>query len=93
MEIILDPFADTYYAFKVSRRTDEDDFWNGYFIPKGTTVFCNVWAMHMDPNAYSNPTTFDPDRFLGKYSLGGDSKDNDQLSKTNAVPRWSSDLD
>ena len=78
---IMDSFVDTYYVFKgVPHCTDEDDVWNGYFIPKGTTVFGNIWAIHMDPNAYPNPTTYDPDRFLGKHSLGGDSNDNYQLS-------------
>ena len=34
-----------------------------YFIPRGATVFGNLWAVHMDPLRFANPTAFDPDRF------------------------------
>ncbi|KAJ3483939.1 hypothetical protein NLI96_g5970 [Meripilus lineatus] len=41
-----------------------DDEYNGYRIPKGTTVFPNVWAMLKDPEVYPAPEHFNPDRFL-----------------------------
>ncbi|KZT01367.1 cytochrome P450 [Laetiporus sulphureus 93-53] len=47
----------------------EDDFYRGYFIPKGSVVIGNVWAMHMDPKRYVNPTAFDPDRFYADGKL------------------------
>lgn len=62
---------------------DQDDMYNGYFIPKGSTVIGNVWAIHMDPNRYPNPTAFDPERFYVKgkateWRSGPDSIGRDQ---------------
>ncbi|PWA92654.1 cytochrome P450 [Artemisia annua] len=36
----------------------------GYTIPKGCTVFVNVWAIQRDPRYWDNPLEFNPDRFL-----------------------------
>lgn len=86
--IVLGSFTDKLVVSKgVPHCTDEDDVWNGYFIPKVTNVFGNVWAIHMDPNTYPDPTTFNPDRFLGKHAEGADSNDRDQLSMTKIVVR------
>ncbi|XP_052179859.1 flavonoid 3'-monooxygenase [Diospyros lotus] len=37
---------------------------NGYFIPKGSTLLVNVWAIARDPEAWANPLEFRPERFL-----------------------------
>ncbi|KAM3380811.1 flavonoid 3'-monooxygenase [Capsicum galapagoense] len=37
---------------------------NGYFIPKGSTLLVNVWAIARDPNEWSDPLEFRPERFL-----------------------------
>ncbi|NP_001312090.1 flavonoid 3'-monooxygenase [Nicotiana tabacum] len=37
---------------------------NGYFIPKGSTLLVNVWAIARDPNEWVNPLEFRPERFL-----------------------------
>jgi len=29
-----------------AHRTTEDDVYNGYFIPKGTTILTNIWSPH-----------------------------------------------
>ncbi|KAF7357517.1 O-methylsterigmatocystin oxidoreductase [Mycena sanguinolenta] len=42
----------------------EDDIYNGYFIPKGTTVIGNIWAMTRDESIYHEPNRFNPDRFF-----------------------------
>ncbi|TCD70033.1 hypothetical protein EIP91_005285 [Steccherinum ochraceum] len=42
----------------------QDDVYNGMFIPKGTTIIPNAWAMLHDPEIYPDPETFNPDRFL-----------------------------
>lgn len=43
----------------------QDDYHNGYFIPKDSKVIANVYAMSRDENVYPDPTRFDPTRFLG----------------------------
>lgn len=42
----------------------EDDSYEGYFLPKGTIVFYNTWAIHMDESEYESPETFEPARWL-----------------------------
>ncbi|KAJ3537164.1 hypothetical protein NMY22_g5703 [Coprinellus aureogranulatus] len=44
--------------------TARDDEYNGYFIPKGTYVLTNTWAILHDPSIYENPLEFNPDRFI-----------------------------
>ncbi|KAJ5729591.1 uncharacterized protein N7483_004099 [Penicillium malachiteum] len=48
----------------------EDDIYDGYYIPKGSVVFANAWAMSRDKRHYSSPDDFNPDRFISK-SEGG----------------------
>ncbi|CAE7116581.1 unnamed protein product, partial [Rhizoctonia solani] len=42
----------------------EDDVYRGYDFVKGDIIIGNIWAMSRDPNVYSNPDEFNPDRFL-----------------------------
>ncbi|KAJ7535796.1 hypothetical protein O6H91_12G046200 [Diphasiastrum complanatum] len=37
----------------------------GYKVPAGSNVMVNAWAIGRDPNVWSNPEEFNPDRFLG----------------------------
>ncbi|EIM81797.1 cytochrome P450 [Stereum hirsutum FP-91666 SS1] len=48
----------------IARRTDHDDFYEGYFIPKGTVVLPNVWSISQKQNEKYDPTMFIPERFL-----------------------------
>ncbi|KAJ7112782.1 cytochrome P450 [Mycena crocata] len=49
----------------VPHRSIEDDWYNGYFIPKGTICIANAWAMNKDPEAYgSDVDEFKPQRYL-----------------------------
>ncbi|CAE7084365.1 unnamed protein product [Rhizoctonia solani] len=41
------------------------DQYERHFIPKDTTVVCNIWAIHSNPERYEDPELFKPDRFLG----------------------------
>ncbi|EIM80788.1 cytochrome P450 [Stereum hirsutum FP-91666 SS1] len=41
-----------------------DDVYQGYHIPKGSTVVANIWALMHDPDVYPDPDTFEPERYL-----------------------------
>ncbi|KAF5335273.1 hypothetical protein D9758_016229 [Tetrapyrgos nigripes] len=47
-------------------RVMEHDIYEGYWIPKGSTVIGNAWAILHDPEVYPEPFKFDPDRFIKK---------------------------
>ncbi|KAI7746939.1 hypothetical protein M8C21_020668 [Ambrosia artemisiifolia] len=42
----------------------EDCVVSGYNIPKGTRLLVNLWKIHRDPNIWSDPYEFKPERFL-----------------------------
>jgi len=44
----------------------EDDVYEGYFVPRGSIIMPNVWAMCHDPELYPNPTQFKPERYLSE---------------------------
>ncbi|KAG1820513.1 cytochrome P450 [Suillus subaureus] len=44
--------------------TSEDDIYDGYYIPKGSVIIPNIWFMLNDPERYTNPSQFNPERFL-----------------------------
>ncbi|KAJ7146022.1 cytochrome P450 [Mycena epipterygia] len=48
----------------VPHRSVEDDVYMNHFIPAGTLIFTNIWAMHMDKSVYKNPEQFLPERYL-----------------------------
>ncbi|KAF9806399.1 hypothetical protein IEO21_08677 [Rhodonia placenta] len=67
----------------IPHKADEDDVYDGYLIPKGSTVIGNIWAIHMDPVRYPDPTAFKPERFYnpdGKlnWASGPDTHNRDQ---------------
>ncbi|KAL7597365.1 hypothetical protein Lser_V15G29247 [Lactuca serriola] len=58
--------------FILPRSPSQDCVVGGYTIPKGCTVFLNVWAIHRDPRYWDNPLEFNPERFLtNKYDFKG----------------------
>ncbi|KXN89170.1 O-methylsterigmatocystin oxidoreductase [Leucoagaricus sp. SymC.cos] len=48
----------------VPHKATEADEYNGYYIPKGTLVIGNAWAMLHDPEVYKDPMVYNPERFL-----------------------------
>ena len=42
----------------------KDDVYNGLFIPAGTVMHPNQWAIHREPELYPEPETYNPQRWL-----------------------------
>lgn len=42
----------------------ESDIYQGYYIPKGTNILSNSWAINLNARYYPNPHHFNPLRFL-----------------------------
>jgi cytochrome P450 len=54
--------------FSIPHSTTEDDWYDGMFIPKGTTCVPNLWPCHHDPTAYGDDAaSFNPGRFLDSF--------------------------
>ncbi|KAG7097523.1 hypothetical protein E1B28_004866 [Marasmius oreades] len=51
----------------VPHRVIQDDEYNGFRIPKGSTIIANIWAITRDTDIYPNPEVFDPQRHLGDH--------------------------
>lgn len=60
-------------------RSTEDDVYDGRFIPAGSTVFLNLWAIFHNESVYPNPDTFNPYRFLKDGQIDPDVKDPERL--------------
>jgi hypothetical protein len=45
-------------------RLTKDDVYDGFFLPEGTNVHPNQWAIHREPALYPDGETFNPDRWL-----------------------------
>ncbi|EAU89003.2 cytochrome P450 [Coprinopsis cinerea okayama7 len=50
--------------FAIPHLSREDDEYKGYFIPAGTVVMPNSWAILHDPETFPDPFTFKPERYL-----------------------------
>ncbi|KAJ8091917.1 hypothetical protein PM082_024151 [Marasmius tenuissimus] len=53
----------------VPHRSTEDTTYSGYFIPKGSVVIGNIWAIHLDPTCFQKPKEFNPDRWMGELPM------------------------
>ncbi|KAI0330489.1 cytochrome P450 [Cubamyces sp. BRFM 1775] len=56
----------------VGHQTVEDTELHGYFIPAGTGIISNVWAVLHDPDIYPEPDRFYPERFIRDGQLDPD---------------------
>ena len=73
----------------VSRRmiqsTDMPNEFNSYYtLPKNTSVFISIQAVHHNPNYWVNPKVFNPYRFLKEDDNNDDNDDNND--KAHIVP-------
>uniref|UniRef100_A0A2P2J2F3 Cytochrome P450 n=1 Tax=Rhizophora mucronata TaxID=61149 RepID=A0A2P2J2F3_RHIMU len=50
--------------FLVPRKAIHDTNFMGYDIPKNTQVLVNTWAIGRDPDAWEDPSSFKPERFI-----------------------------
>ncbi|EUC31172.1 hypothetical protein COCCADRAFT_101997 [Bipolaris zeicola 26-R-13] len=48
----------------IPHKADEQMSYGGFRIPKGAYLIASVWWLLNDPQTYSNPSSFDPERFL-----------------------------
>jgi len=55
----------------IPHATSKDDVYDGYDIPKGTTVFGNIDVIVKDPNLFEDPEVFNPSRFLTPQKVAG----------------------
>ncbi|KAI0340919.1 cytochrome P450 [Trametopsis cervina] len=53
-------------------RLTRDDYYEGYFLPAGTVILPNIWAMFYDPKDYPDPEKFNPERFLKDGKINRD---------------------
>ncbi|KDQ09679.1 hypothetical protein BOTBODRAFT_520174 [Botryobasidium botryosum FD-172 SS1] len=44
----------------------ENDYYDGYWVPKGATMLPNAWAISRDETLYEDPERFWPERFEGE---------------------------
>lgn len=50
----------------------EDDWVDGYRLPKGADIFINAYGMQHDENRFPNPDVFDPNHYRGVTALASE---------------------
>lgn len=63
----------SFLPLTIPHSTTTDTSIMGYHIPKDTVIFVNQWSINHDPEMWSDPESFDPERFLDEH--GGLNKD------------------
>lgn len=51
-----------FFLYSMTRETSEDVDIGGYKVPRGTVINVPFRYIHMDPEIYPDPETFNPDR-------------------------------
>uniref|UniRef100_A0A8H7K273 O-methylsterigmatocystin oxidoreductase n=1 Tax=Bionectria ochroleuca TaxID=29856 RepID=A0A8H7K273_BIOOC len=52
----------------LAHSSDEDQVFQGYFIPKGAAVIANTFAYTRDTRVYHDPEAFLPERYMAPYN-------------------------
>ncbi|KAJ8249039.1 hypothetical protein GJAV_G00230510 [Gymnothorax javanicus] len=60
----------SFVPFAIPHCTTKDTSLNGFFIPKDTCVFVNLWQVNHDPKLWKEPSTFNIERFLNEDGMG-----------------------
>ena len=50
--------------FLLPRFPSQSSIVGGYTIPKGSTIFLNLWSIQRDPSIWENPLEFNHERIL-----------------------------
>ncbi|CAF9941089.1 MAG: hypothetical protein HETSPECPRED_002868 [Heterodermia speciosa] len=48
----------------LAHECEKDDMYGDYLIPQGALIMANVWQMTHEPEVYSDPMAFRPERFI-----------------------------
>lgn len=67
------------FATAIPHASAADDTYRGFFIPKGTMIIPNTWAICHDPDEFDEPDAFMPSRYMAnrfgsKTTPGPDSR-------------------
>lgn len=68
---LFQPFARSAHETKLCR-PHADDLYEGMLIPKGSTIFLGIWALHHDEKLYPQHEDFNPDRYLDHHKLANE---------------------
>ncbi|XP_058082393.1 cytochrome P450 CYP82D47-like [Magnolia sinica] len=52
----------------VPHEATEDCQIGGFHVPASTRLFVNLWKLHRDPDVWSDPSKFQPERFIGGHA-------------------------
>jgi cytochrome P450 len=55
---------------RLIRRAERDITFEGFHLPRGSTIRLCLWEAHKDANAFPDPFRFDPGRFLANPPAG-----------------------
>ncbi|GME65473.1 cytochrome p450 [Neofusicoccum parvum] len=51
----------------------QDDWYNGFLIPKDAMILMPIWAIHRyESNGFENPDQYNPDRYMNHKRLGSE---------------------
>jgi cytochrome P450 len=68
-QIVLESLRLYPTAWLIARHVEQDDVLDGVALPAGCKVFICLYVMHRHPDHWTDPETFDPDRFEGDPKL------------------------